>query len=133
MKLNSWTYFGITLAIFGGFLVATSNGQFTTPQWPPFTESDVEFTTPNWPPGTETDEQVTEPGQPPLPPGTTQPPGNNDQNHDHAGESTAWMVTAIIFIVLTVALSILAIYMYVSFSNRPLRPGRTFRLPRVNP
>lgn len=137
MKFNSWQFLTILSAILLGLFIASSTAQvFTTPQWPPVTDGEIEFdfTTPPWPPATETDEVVTQPGettQPPSTGSTTAPGGSN--NNDLAEDNTAWMVTAIVFIVLAVFFAILAIYLYVSFPKRPLRPGRTFVLPRVNP
>lgn len=131
MKIISWQFLGLLFVIFSGLLVSESSADFTVPPWPPFTEGDHDFTVPDWPPNTETDELVTQPGDTtttPNPGGTTQSPGENE------GDSTAWMVTAIIFIVLTVILAILTIYLYVSMPfRRSFRPGQTFKLPRVNP
>lgn len=122
-------------AICSGLLIATSTAQFTTPMWPPFTDGGFDFTTPPWPPVTETDEVVTQPGDttliPPVTTTTTPAPGGNNNNDQ--GDDSAWMVTAIVFIVLAVAFAVLAIYLYVSLPKRTLRPGRTFVLPRVNP
>lgn len=143
MKINSWHFLGLFCVVFGCLLVSRSTAQFTTPIWPPFTETDVEWTTPNWPPATETDEVVTQPGettttsgQPGVSttPGTTTPPGSGASPEAQSDDHTGWMVTAIVFIVLTVILAILAIYLYVSMPfRRSFRPGRTFKLPRVNP
>lgn len=130
MKFNSWQICGLSIvAILGAIFVTSTSAQFTTPAWPPVTDSDIVFTTPPWPPNTETDDLITTTT---LDPSGTTPPTPPGSGSDTGDESNAWMVVGIIFIVLTIALAILAIYLYVSRKNRPLRPGRSFVLPRVN-
>lgn len=133
MKFNSWQFVTVVVvALFGLFLIQPANG-FTTPAWPPLEGDQPVFTTPDWPPNTtpaETTEDTT------LTPDTTTstaapPPGENAAED----ETNAWMIVGIIFIVLTVVLAIVAIYLYVSISDhiRPFRSDKTFVLPRVNP
>lgn len=134
MKIPLSHLLGAILVIISCLLITSTYAQFP----PPVTETDLTATPdlPDWPPATETDEQVTQPTTTTtaLPPGvTTQPPPNGGDNPP-GEDDPAWMVTAIIFIVLTVVLAILAIYLYVSRPQLPLiKQSGMFKLPRVDP
>lgn len=127
MKFSPWPILGFLIVIFSGLLLVPASS-FTPVPWPPVSEPPEEPSLPSWPPNTETDDLTT---SSPLNPNTTPNPG--DTPGAGGDESNAWMVVAIIFIVLTIVLALAAAYLYVSMPKRPLRPGRTFVLPRVNP
>ncbi|XP_055695007.1 uncharacterized protein LOC129796897 [Lutzomyia longipalpis] len=87
---------------------------------------------PEWPPGTESPDNPIDPevdgGVIPDWPPTSEPPPTDNAAND---SSAAWMVTAIVFIVLFVIAVGICIYMFATLPPR-YSNNKTFTLPRVN-
>ncbi|XP_055715718.1 uncharacterized protein LOC129809709 [Phlebotomus papatasi] len=120
---------GIVLRIFiCAVLIATVRCEY-----PSKDVRETQMDVPDWPPGTDAPD-IPNPEQddlPDWPPPTDWPDTEAPPDAENVEESSAWMVTAIVFIVLFIIAVGLAIYMFVTLPPR-YSTNKTFTLPRVN-
>lgn len=144
MKFLSWKSTVAVATIILGLNLHTGYCD-TLPDWPPATDIPIEAPElPDWPPNTDSPDSSPEvptgtpPEWPPVTdyPTTTTPESTTDGggggNQPADDPSNGWMVVAIIFIVLTVALAGIAIFLYVTLPKQQMQTDRSFVLPRAN-